>query len=406
MIFLRRLNGEKKTLLAPEPPKLKRDWLTIIPPVLIFLANLFLILPLFKQSLPVESFTAPLLPFLAGGQEWIARLLILIAYLVGPVFVYFYVWEMTQRRLTSFLAALIYTLPTFRLSQIISLGDAAHVVALSFIPLVLIFFSRFLRKPNLNSAIIVISSVVLVALTSPFGLFTLLIFLGLGAYAEMLLGHGRAKIIYTLLILLGAFGVSAFWYHPALVMKIFSAEQGTALFNILWNLVPLSFFLAPVLGAFSFLIFDRKPDLQPVFLSISQFFIFFLLVLVGTHISSLYVPVPSRFLPELSLATAFVLALLLTNIYEIPRSGKIRLTPSLSSKLRLGFLVFIFLFFFVSLLFLRPHFWLLAKIEPEVSGITLNTSEGGAAGVLGTGITAMTMFIIGVLKLGVRLPRV
>lgn len=377
MNFLRRLNGTKKNLTSPTPPKIRFNWQTWVAPMTLLLANFVLILPLFGQS--------------ASG---ISEYAVLAAYILGPVFFYFYVWELTNRRLTSFLAALIYTIPTFRLSQIIIYDDALHVVALGLVPLVLICFLRFLRLQTLNLAIISAIGIALVALISPFGLFTLLIFLGTVTYSEMLLGKGRMKLFSTLLILVTAAGLVAFRYHPAFVLKIFSGDHGKALISLLWNVVPISFFLVPVAGAFSFLIFDRRPNLQPLFLAGSSFSVFFVLFCVGNYISTVYIPVPSRFLPELCLSFAFLMALILAWLLGV----KLRLSPKLSSGLNKGLLVFLLTFLLVSIFFLRAYYWQLVQTETAILGVKTIESDGGISQVLGLVITILTSLLLVLVK--------
>ena len=409
MRFFRRLSREDKSKLTPDPPKIKINWYTFLFPILVFLANLFLVLPLFGRPLPGASFSTPVLPMLSGGREEIVRFLILGVYILGPVSLYFYVLEITGRRLTSLLASLIYTLPTTRLFQAIVLGDEAHIFALSLLPLFLIYFLRFLRKPTVNLAIISGVSIALIALTSPFALFTFLIFVGILTYSEMLLGRGRVKLLYTFLVLIAAAGLSAFWYHPGFVIKIFAGEQGRALLTTFWSLVPPSFFLVPIFGAFSFLIFDRRPNLQPIFLAVSGFFVFLLLVFVGSHISTSFVPAPSRFLPELTLAAAFLLALILVGIVEILKTDlvgkKLKLSPKWLPSLARGFLIFILTFLSVSIVFVRPAFWALAEGQTQITGVKLVNNGGGIDKVFGGVITVLTSLALALTKLKTRIAR-
>lgn len=373
MKFFRRLNRKTDKETAPAPFKIRLDSHTWLLPILVFLVNLFLVAPFLKRSALELNFSS---------------LILLLAVILGPVFFYFFVWEISHRRLTSFIACLIYTLPTLRLSQAIVFGDGPHIIALTLTPLVLIFLLRFLRQKTVNLAIVLTVGVTLIALISPFALFTLLIFIGILTYSEMLLGQGRLKFFYTFLVLVAAAGLSAFRYHPAFVIKLFQGEHGRALLTILWSLVPPSFFLVPIIGAFSFLIFDRKPVLQPIFLAGSQFFIFLLLVFVGTHVSTTYVPVPSRFLPELSLAFAFLSALILIRISEV-----------LKTDLSQGFLIFILTFLLASIILARFHFWAIAY-ESGVLGAQIRLVEdGGVSQVFGGGVTILTALTLGFLKL-------
>lgn len=394
MKFFKRLNRGREGLATPGLLEIKFNLHTWILPFIVFLANLFLIIPFFTREKGVEE------------------LLVLVAYIFGPVFFYFYVWEITHRRLVSLFASLIYTLPTFRLSQALFFNDGAHIIALTIIPLTLVFLLRFLRKPTVKSAIVSILTITSVVLLSPFGLFNLLIFIFTLTCSEMLLGKGRIKVFLSLLVLVATAGLSAFRYHPEFVVGVFQSEQGRAIFSIVWSLIPPSFFLVPILGAFTFLIFDRRPNLQPVFLASSQFFIFFLLFFIGTHTSSIYITAPNRFLPEISLSAAFLSALILVWIVEILKTEwlekKLKFLQKLSLNTASGFLFFILTFLLASIIFARPNFAEFSK-EAWTAKIILGGGGGGGGGlsqVLGYGVTVLTGLVLGYLGLRTRISRV
>ncbi len=389
MNFLRRLNGEKGARIS-EPPKIRLDLSTWIPPILLFLANLFLILPLI-QKFP---------------QTQMLDNLVVVAYILGPTFLYFYVWEITNRRLVSLLAGLIYTMPLFRLSSAVIYDDAAHIMVLNLFPLVLIFFLRFLRQQTLGLAVISAIGVALVSIISPFGIFTLLIFMAIETYSEMLLGQGRVKLFCLLLVLVIAAGLSAFCYHPAYIVKVFSNDKGFSFVSLIWSLVPISFFLVPTAGAFSFLIFDRRPNLQSLFLSGSSFITFLLFVFVGDRISTDLVPVPSRFLPELSISFSFLTALLLVWFAELLRgellSRFFRLSPILASGLNRGLAIFYLLALLILMVVLRSNFWQLAQ-----KGIYSMTTKSyligdGVSQIIGLSITILTILTLGVIRVRTR----
>lgn len=411
MKFFKRLGNQKREIPTPNSPAIKFNWLTWVPPLSVFFANLFLVSPLSVKSFPQPNFSAPLLPFLSGGQGEILKILVLGSYLLSPFFLYFLIWEITNRRLISLLTCLIYAISSFWFLRQNIFTDEAHLAAFGLFPLILTFFLRFLRQPTVNLLLGSAIGTAAIALISPFALFTFLIFFATINYSEMLLGHGRVKLFYGLLVLFLAAGVCSFWYHPVFLIKIFQAEHGTAIVSILWSLLPPSFFLIPVLGAFSFLLFDRKPNLQPVFLSLSQFFIFFMLLFIGMRLSEVYIPAPGRFLPEFFLSLAFLVAVLFVIMVETVRSNTtliLKLVPLLGKKLHVGqtWGSFIFLlmtvsvlsFLFSSTLFIRPYFSSLAEPHGQILGAQLNPSDG-VSQIFGRIVTGLTLFSIGFLKL-------
>jgi hypothetical protein len=91
----------------------------------------------------------------------------------------------------------------------------------------------------------------------------------------------------------------------------------------LLNLIPLSFFIFPVFGTFAFLIFDRRPKLQPLFISLSLTVFFGLIYLVRTNLVDITLSDNGRFGAELTLALSFFWGIVILWIFELIRSGKL-----------------------------------------------------------------------------------
>ncbi|MFH0863531.1 MAG: hypothetical protein V1858_00370 [Candidatus Gottesmanbacteria bacterium] len=388
MQFFKRLGGKKLNSGNPNEPKIRFDWQTWVAPIIVGLSNIFLILPLLK------------------GTSGFLDFIIIASYITGPVLFYFYMWEVTNRRLTSLIAALIYTIPQYRLSSIVLYDDVSHIVFLGFTPLMLILFLRFFKNMTLNLAIVCSIGLALGALISPFGFFTLLILLGIETYSEMLLGQGRVKFFCVFLILILTAGLSAFWYHPLSIFNIIASDRGRSLISLIWSLIPISFFIVPVTGAFSFLIFDRKPHLQPFFLAASSSTTFLLLTFVGDHLSANLLPVPSRFLPELVFALAFLLSIIIVGLLTILRSEIVarifRLSLKVSVALYSGLIGFILSFLLALIFFLRPSYWILAQgqTKPLVSKAIIVTD--GISQIIGIGITLLTIILLIIIKIKTR----
>jgi len=390
---LQRLNGNDKKIVNHTPLKIRFDWQIIAPPIVIVLANIYLIWPL------LTNFPATI--------DW-RRLIFPLAYIFGPVGLYFYVWEISRRRLTSLLAALIYTLPAIRLTEAINFGDQAHVIALSILPLSLICFLRYLRNPTLVLITITAFSMAAIAIISPLTLFTLLIFIMTITYSEMLLGQGRFKLILALIVLILAAGLSAFWYHPEFLIDLFKSDRGRALISIIWDLFPLSFVILPVIGAFTFLIFDRRPLWQPIFLAGSQSFVFLLIYWVGNNISSLYVPEPAHFLPELIFTLSFFLAQIITTLFKVLTLDFIRQKIKIPDR---QFLLIInqvlpglvLILFTVLIIMARTNYWDL--IGGEWAAPIIYRHYGGISTIVGRAISLFTIVILGIIWFNYRIKR-
>jgi len=79
------------------------------------------------------------------------------------------------------------------------------------------------------------------------------------------------------------------------------------------RLIPISFFTLPVLGAFGYLLFDRKPDLQPLFLASFLTVAFSVIILAGR---GFVLSAPSRYIPELGMSLAFLLGVGVEGLWE------------------------------------------------------------------------------------------
>jgi hypothetical protein len=166
-----------------------------------------------------------------------------------------------------------------------------------------------------------------VALTSPIGFIVLGVFMVVITFSEMLLGQGRLKAVRLVIVLVLAAGFSAFWYSPKFVFMIIGSSQGQLVKRALTNLLPPSFFFLPLLGVFGFLLFENRPQLQSLFIG------FFLTVAFGLFSlgAGLAHPAPSRFLAAFGLSLAFLMGVLIVNLFDF-----LRLSPRLKKLGKLG----------------------------------------------------------------------
>lgn len=292
--------------------------------IFILVLNLWLLSPFWQLEENQYFFSAPFVPLLAELTSFAlpfnsgVRLWLLI-FLAGlPISLYFFTRELTGRKLAGFVAAFLISLPIgfflpLRLDLGIFSSDVSHITSLTIIPLVNLWLLRFLRKGDFNYGLIASFGSALVALTSPFGVLILFCFAGVITFSEMLLGQSRLKAFRMVMAMILTVGFSAFWYNPKFILLTLGSPQGELMRGTLLNLLPPSFFLVPVLAIFGFLIFENREYLQPLFLAVFWAIIFALLSWGGVGIP---LQTPSRFLPSLGIALAFLAGISVINVSD------------------------------------------------------------------------------------------
>ncbi|MFZ5366471.1 MAG: hypothetical protein ACOZBZ_04270 [Patescibacteria group bacterium] len=322
---LRRLNHLRKRL-----PELPPQWWVgageIVGLGALSALQLYLLLPFFGKPDTANVFSAPVIPVLASVTNALVpysfgvRIWLLVFLIFFPVSFYFFVREISGRKLTGFLSSLLVSLSIgIFLPLRVSLGllaeDGAHIASLTFIPLVCLLLLRFLRSGNFWAGILTALGTTLVALSSPIGFFILTTFMVIITFSEMLQGRGRLKAARFLIVLVLAAGFSAFWYNPKFVILTIKSPQGQLIKKTLSTLLPISFFLFPLLGVFGFLLFENRPQLQPMFIAFFQTLTFGLFSL-GAGVAH---PSPSRFLPAFGISLAFLLGISITGLFDFLR---------------------------------------------------------------------------------------
>src|SRR3989344_1370615 len=289
-----------------------------------------------------EAFFTPLVPFLISlfgifkiDAQNAIRILFIASFMISTVGIYFLVYDLTKRRITSILASsahLVPPMPIFILSfffsrryenELISAksffttiyGDGAHFLALALIPFAALFFLRFLKLAKSSDLLATVSICALVFLASRSQALNLFLVLIVVVLTDLFLGQARAKIKRFLLVLLLSLGLVSFWYTPRFwqetILSFFS--QLSVNFKFLFPLPITIGFLALFV---SFVFFARRENRQPIFLSFLVFIIF--LILVGDWLLNArsFLPHPQRLVPNLNMFTAIVLALTLTAIVD------------------------------------------------------------------------------------------
>lgn len=399
--------------------RLKVDHLLMLG---IFLVNLVLVWRFFAVPF-TYVFSAPVVPILASGlgifgvtYDWAVRWILLAFYLFGPLTLFFLVREVTGRRLSALLAAVLFSLPAFRsrFEAMVSLGDGAHIASLTLIPLAAFFLLRFLKSGSFASAVVASIAILLVALTSPFGLFVLFSVLLVVTFSEILLGLGRLKFLRFVLVLVFAFGLSGFWYNPEFIRLSLFSPSGRAVIVAIKNLIPLSFFVVPILGTFGFLLFDKRPHLQPLFIALGLTIVFGLISFAG-GLSPIAVSAQSRYLPEVSLSISFLWGVVGVAVYDlllviqprrwfpVPMSRRKALRKVLAGLFGVLCLVILVAFPFQETLGRRSGRLVVGITKPVVTGVgEVREQTDIADRLVGYGISLGTVVVMGVIGVWVK----
>lgn len=303
-------------------------------------------------------FSAPMMPMLSGLASRLFRLemwvavtdTLLLAMVVSAPILYFFILYLTRRRLTALLGICLFLLPfepfvQGRVKMAFLVGDGGHIVSVGFIPLVALPLLAFLRTGRFSRLVLASFSMALIALTTLFGSLAGLMTLGVVAFSEVLQGKGRLKLVRFGLFVLLTMGFVAFWYNPTFVLSYFNTERGKTISKTLVNLIPLSFVVTPVFGAFGFLLFEKKKQLQPLFIALGLTAMY-TVIFFADYSNHLFPSHPRRYYPELGFSLAVLGGIMLTALIDYVhlkgRLLKYRLTTAgrqLATRAVLVFLV-------------------------------------------------------------------
>lgn len=397
------------------------NWLTEFLGLLgLFALNFYLVYPLFGRPAHETTFSGPVIPLFARGVEFLGapmahayQIVNLVFFLGLPLSFYLFVKRVASRKIVAFLSALFLSLPFYPFAQVRAQSafltvESPHIASLAIIPLALYGLLSFLREGGLKSLAIASFSSALVALTSPFGFVTYSLFAGLTAFSEMLLGRGRLKLFRVVVVFLFAAGLTSFWYNPGFSFWMATGPLGEEVRQTVGKLLPVSFFLVPVLGALGFLLFDRKPGLQSVFLASFYTTVFAVIVLLG----GLFPSNPSRYTPELGISLAFFLGVGIARGTDYLRFQKrLKLSWLSGNALANTLLFLIFLALIVGIIWGRDR--IVGRPE-DVLGLWTDVSRGriwvardqfsGVFSYLGYAIAGLSLLSLGFLGMTPRRP--
>lgn len=379
--------------------------------------NFGYLIPFLKEADQINTFSAPLVLWLAWLVGWLGRLeearavTFSLAFFLalGPSLFYLFAKALTGRRLAGFAAALFYSLPLDWLARgraqlAFLIGDGGHVAALSLVPVAVLLLFKFLKEGKFKNLVYASLMMGLVALCSPFGMLTGLMILTVAAFSEFLQGDGRLKILRFGFFVAFTVGFVAFWYNPGFVSSFLGSSQGEVIVKTFSNLIPLTFVVVPVAGAFGFLLFERRAHLQPLFVALGLMLLFSL-VSFASRVGRLFPSHPRRYVPEMGMALSFLVGVLAMTFSDYLRFKgkfyKVKLTPLGRSMARrafwltsMGVMGAVIIFSFGSVGELS-----LAQVLGVESGLMdsdiweIRARTGGLAEGVGYGITFLTTWL-------------
>lgn len=302
-------------------------WSTLFFLVVVMLVNLVLVFPIFEYNLE-SAYSSSILVLLGKmfgkyHSQFFQGLTILTLTL-APVSLYFFIREMVfKHELTAFFATLFFILPTpiFKdgqpLVRAVLSGDGGHAVAFSLIPALLIAVRSYLANGWMKVKLVTIFGAAAVAIISLFGFVNFLIIVFLMSVSEGFMGRFRVKIKRFFSMFFFSVALSFFWYYPKLLSQVLVLDNIQLTLQKFWRVLPLAIPIVPVVGAVSFLIFDRREKLKPVFVGFSLFVIYLILYKASQIIQISGIFTAERYLIELSFATSFLVALVLVVLVEL-----------------------------------------------------------------------------------------
>lgn len=205
--------------------------------------------PWFDGGMPVENAYQPLLPFLAAVTGWMTgwsverafHFVLALGYALGPVTLFWFAWDWSKSLTVSLTAGLVYSLASFaellipvlrvstgpdahwvplRLYNLTHYAEDPHILALTLLPLALLFLRRAMERRDAESIVSAVVFSASVVLTNAFGAVDLA--LG-GICIALALGRGFGMLAVA--------GVTAYcwaspWLPPSLLRLITKDQWG------------------------------------------------------------------------------------------------------------------------------------------------------------------------------------
>ncbi|KKR50627.1 MAG: hypothetical protein UT84_C0009G0014 [Candidatus Curtissbacteria bacterium GW2011_GWA1_40_16] len=312
--------------------------LNIAIPLIIFILTAWGKWTYFGNVWEVGVFSTQFVPWICGIFAQILNIdpqilisdFILVLMTLGPVSFYFFAQKLTHRHFPAVITGLATMLPVFWFSSnlnprlILALrdGDGGHIAGLTVITMASLIYLLYVREGKKLHLFLLTILLCLAGLISFFSLYIFMAFFILISISEILVGYGKIKAKRFAMGGILIFLIIAVVYNLDL-WNIVSSEDGRTALVVMTNIIPLLFFLVPVLGTISFLIFDRRPELQPLFLALGTTAIFGLLHFVRVSIVDIPLLHQDRYAAEFSFSTGFLIGVITTYIFDLLRAGKL-----------------------------------------------------------------------------------
>ncbi|MBI2011724.1 hypothetical protein HYS91_03070 [Candidatus Daviesbacteria bacterium] len=308
----------------------KRNKLTYLIVALIFSINLFITLPILLLDLS-PFYHSSILELVANflsirgilGKSAFYLLLTLISFNFTPIAFYFFVRNnVLNQELPAFLATLLFILPNPLFGNHIPLifalfsGDGAHLLAFPFILFFLMYMQQYLISGVKTYWLFTALGGAFIAIISPFAFFNFLLVYFLLGIGEGFLGGFRAKFGKVIGVLIAILSLSFFWYSPQILSQIQLLPSVRVAFSKFYSTLPFAAPVILILGILSFMFFDRREKLQPIFLGFSLFLIYDLLYIASKTLEIPGIFTPERYILELSFAAAFFFALMTSFLFQ------------------------------------------------------------------------------------------
>lgn len=305
--------------------------------------------PLWYLGFPFRFFYPPIFHYSVGlihklvpmfSVARIYRLLTATLYALGPATLYLFVQYLLRKPVPAFIAAIIYSLaPSVayvltevrdlasafnfapdRLIVLIRFGEGPHVSTLTVLPLTLIAFLYALRKPSYKSYVVASVLTAVVPLLNWPSTISLAITTFALVLSEAFLGGAVEKIKRSILIILTAYGLAAFWLTISYVKVTlgFASGEGSGLLGNYPRLFPAMIIVLPLAFVILSWLFERVPAYQRQVLIMLVVWIgwFSLIVFSWYLFGRTYAPQPNRFVPEIDMGVAILLGLMGSHVYE------------------------------------------------------------------------------------------
>ncbi|MBI3486047.1 hypothetical protein HY025_03845 [Candidatus Daviesbacteria bacterium] len=243
--------------------------------------------PFWYFGFPFHLFYTPLLPFLETFLHQVVQMplwesyrnLTGLAYIIGPISVFFLAWQLSKKLAAGLMAGLVYSVvptvfyflsaskevagdvfsPLFydprRFTILVRWGEGPHLFSLIFLPLVGVFFARLLENKSKLNLILASVFLGLTALSNAIGLFAALMLIAIMAFVKLAQSQVNQKqiVMLTFGCVLLALGLISWWFNLSFIGSFFNEGGKTS--KLLFSFFPWGWVLGGIaLGLIYFLV--------------------------------------------------------------------------------------------------------------------------------------------------------